>query len=249
MRGDNPILLALALGIMVISSGCMNTVDVPVARPLQIEEGPMTGIWGEILEASGLRNETIRLETFDLRTDAGGKIDTLHIVFSGLRQGEVVWYDADLAKSDRIVLRQKWRPERSGSGPHPSGVFEALDAFLRTTTREDGTVTSAYLGNGANIVFDSEYIRTFEYSDGRLHPLRLVAFPRDAMMYYLKACNYAEPVMNGTADDRAGGGATGGGGRGYEQPCVFLLTEDQTIKASRIERLPEAASSSRGSTG
>jgi len=248
MRGDNPILLALALGIMVLSLGCMNTVDVPVARPLQIEKGPMTGIWGEILEASGLRNETIRLETFDLRTDAGGKIDTLHIVFSGLRQGEVVWYDADLAKSDRIVLRQKWRPEQSGSGPHPSGVFEALDAFLRPTTREDGTVPSAYLGNGANLVFDSEYVRTFEYSDGRLHPLRLVAFPRNTMMYYLKACNYAEPVMNGTTDDRAGGGTTAGVCPECEQPCVFLLTEDQAAKASRIERLSEPASSG-GSTG
>lgn len=249
MRGDTLALLALVLGIALISSGCTNTVDVPVACPLQIEEGPMTGIWEEILEASGLRNETTRLETFDLHADADGEVDSLHILFSGVQQGDVVWYDADLARSDRIVLRQKWRPERSGSGPYPSGVFEALDAFLRTETREDGTITSAYLENGANIVFDSEYIRTFEYSDGRLHPLRLVAFPRDTMMYYLKVCNYAEPAMNGTADDRAGGGATGGGGRGYEQPCAFLLTEDQAAKASRIERLPEAASSSGGSTG
>ncbi|MDD2255433.1 MULTISPECIES: hypothetical protein [unclassified Methanoculleus] len=44
MREDNLIPLAFALGIMVISSGCMNTVDVPVARPLRIEKGPMTGV-------------------------------------------------------------------------------------------------------------------------------------------------------------------------------------------------------------
>lgn len=226
----------------------MNTVDVPVARPLQIEEGPMAGVWEEIIGAADIRNETARLETFDLRTDADGKIDTLHIVFSGLREGEVVWYDADLAGSDRIVLRQIGRPERSGSGPHPSGIFEALDVFLRTETRGDGTITSAYLSNGANIVFDSEYVRTFEYSDGRLHPLRLVAFPRNTMMYYLKACNYAEPVMNGTTDDRAGGGTTAGVCPECEQPCVFLLTEDQAAKASRIERLSEPASSG-GSTG
>ncbi len=249
MRGDTLVLLALVLGIALTSSGCMNTVDVPVARPLQIEEGPMAGVWEEIIGAADIRNETARLETFDLRTDADGKIDTLHIVFSGLREGEVVWYDADLAGSDRIVLRQIGRPERSGSGPHPSGIFEALDVFLRTETRGDGTITSAYLSNGANIVFDSEYVRTFEYSDGRLYPLRLVTFPHDAMMYYLTVCNYAEPAMNGTADHRAGGGATGGGGRGYEQPCVFLLTGDQAIKASRIERLPGAASPSGGSTG
>lgn len=249
MRVDNLVLLALVLGIMMISSGCTDVLSVPVARPLQIEEGPMTGVWEEIIGAADIQNETARLETFDLRTDADGKIDTLHIVFSGLREGEVVWYDADLAGSDRIVLRQEGRPQPSGVGPHPSGVFEALDAFFRTTTREGGTITSAYLANGANIVFDSEYVRTFAYSDGRLHPLRLITFPRDTMMYYLKVCSYAEPAMNGTADDRAGGGATGGGGRGYEQPCVFLLTEDQTAKASRIERLPEAASSSGGSTG
>lgn len=204
----------------------------------------MTGVWEEILEAADLRNETVRLETFDLRTDAGGNVDSLHILFSGVRQGEVVWYDADLARSDRIVLRQKWRPERSGSGPHPSGVFEALDVFLRTTPREDGTITSADLRNGANIVFDSEYIRTFAYGDGRLHPLRLVTFPRDEMVYYLSVCNYPEPTMNGTADDRAGGGAIGGGGRGCEQPCVFLFTKDQLAKASLVERLPETAPAS-----
>ncbi|MCK9276558.1 MAG: hypothetical protein M0P22_00535 [Methanoculleus sp.] len=248
MRGGNLVLLALALGIMAISSGCTGTISVPVAHPLQIEEGPMTGVWEEILEAADLRNEAVRLESFDIRTDAGGDVDSLHILFSGVRHEKTVWYDADLARSDRIVLRQKWRPERSGSGPHPSGVFEALDVFLRTETREDGAITSAHLENGANIVFDSEYVWTFAYSDGRLHPLRLVTFPRDTMMYYLKVCNYAEPAMNGTADDRAGGGATGGGGRGYEQPCVFLLTEDQAAKASRVERLPGAASP-RGSTG
>ena len=207
---DNLVPLVLVLGIVVISSGCMNTVDVPVARPLQIEEGPMTGVWEEVIGAAGIQNETARLETFDLHTDADGMVDSRHILFSGLRQGEVVWYDADLARSDRIVLRQEGRPERSGSGPHPSGVFEALDASFRTTTREDGTVTSAYLENGAGIVFDSEYVRTFTYSDGRLHPLQLVAFPRDAMMYFLKVCNYAEPAMNGTADNRAGGGEAGG---------------------------------------
>ena len=249
MRGDNPILLTLVLGIVLTSSGCTDVLSVPVARPLQIEEGPMIGVWEEIIEAAGLEDETVRLETFDLRTDADGTIDSVHILFSGVRQGEVVWYDADLARSDRLVLRQIGRPEQSASGPHPAGVFEALDAFLRTATREDGTITSVHLETGANIGFDSEYVRTFTYSDGRLHPLRLVAFPHDTMVYYLKVCNYAEPAMNGTADDRAGGGATGGGGRGYEQPCVVLFTEDQLTKASRIERLPETASSPRGSTG
>ena len=71
-------------------------------------------------------------------------------------------------------------------------------------------ITSAYLRNGANIVFDSEYIQTFAYSDGRLHPLRLVTFPRDEMVYYLSVCNYPEPTMNQTTDHRSGGGATGG---------------------------------------
>jgi hypothetical protein len=103
----------------------------------------MTGVWEEILEAAGIWNETARLETFDLRTDIDGRLIRFTSSFQGSGREEVVWYDADLAKSDRIVLRQKWRPEQSGSGPHPSGVFEALDAFLRTTTREDGTVTSA----------------------------------------------------------------------------------------------------------
>ena len=248
MREDNLILLVLVLGIMVTSSGCTDVLSVPVAHPLRIEEGPMIGLWEEITSAADIQNETARLETFDLRTNVDGEVDSLHILFSGVRQEDVVWYDADLAGSDRIVLRQEGRPQPSGVGPHPSGVFEALDAFFRTTTREGGTITSAYLANGANIVFDSEYVRTFAYSDGRLHPLRLVTFPRDTMMYYLKVCNYAEPAMNGTADDRAGGGATGGGGRGYEQPCVILLTEDQTAKASRIERLPGAASPL-GSTG
>ena len=247
MRGDSLALLALVLGIMVIFSGCTDVLSVPVARPLQIEEGPMTGVWEEILGAAGIWNETARLETFDLRTDIDGTINSFHILFSGVREEEVVWYHADLARSDRIALRQIGRPEQSAPRPHPAGVFEALDTFLRTATREDGTITSAHLENGANIVFDSEYVQTFTYSNGRLHPLQSVAFPNDTMVYYLTVCNYAEPVMNGTADDRAGGGATEGGGRGYEQPCAILFTGDQAEKASRIEKLPEIASG--GSTG
>lgn len=241
MRGSNLVLLALALGIVAISSGCMNTVNVPVARSLQIEEGPMAGVWEEILEASGLQNETARLETFDIRTDTGGEVDSLHILFSGVRHEKTVWYDAALTGTDRVVLRQERRPESSGSGPHPSGVFEALGTCFRTTPREDGTITSADLRNGANIVFDSEYIRTFAYSDGRLHPLRLVTFPQGEMVYYLSVCNYPEPTMNGTADHRSGGGATGCAGWGCEQPCLTLFTKDQLAKASLVERLPETA--------
>ncbi|MCE5338814.1 MAG: hypothetical protein LLF90_09035 [Methanomicrobiaceae archaeon] len=184
MRGSNLALLALALGIMAISSGCTGVISVPVAHPLQIEEGPVTGVWEEILKAADLRNETARLETFDIRTDARGDVDSLHILFSGVRHEKTVWYDAALTGADRVVLRQERRPESSGSGPHPSGVFEALDTCFRTTPREDGTITSADLRNGANIVFDSEYIRTFAYSDGRLHPLRLVTFPRDEMVHF-----------------------------------------------------------------
>lgn len=244
MRGSNLALLALALGIMAISSGCTNTVNVPVAHPLQIEEGPVTGVWEEILEAADLRNETVRLETFDIHTDASGEVASLHILFSGVRHEETVWYDAALTGTDRIVLRQERRPESSGSGPHPSGVFEALDTCFRTTPREDGTIRSAYLLNGANIVFDSEYVRTFAYSDGRLHPLRLVTFPQGEMVYYLSVCNYPEPTMNRTTDHRSGGGATGGACRGCEQPCLTLFTEDQLAKASSVERLPELAHSS-----
>jgi len=243
MRRYNLTLFALLLGIVVFSSGCTNTVEVQVAHPLQIDKGPMTGVWEEILAAADLQNETVRLETFDLRTDADGKIDTLHIVFSGLRQGEVVWYDAALTGTDRILLRQEEKPERSGSGPLPAGVFEALDVFSRTETREGGTITSAHLENGANIVFDSKYIRTFAYSDGRLHPLRLVTFPPGEMVYYLSVCNYPEPTMNGTTDGRAGGGAAAGICPECEQPCIILLAEDQAVKASRIERLPATASS------
>jgi len=241
MKGNNLALLALSLGIMVISSGCTGTISVPVAHPLQIEEGPMAGVWEEILKAADLRNETARLETFDIRTDARGDVDSLHILFSGVRHEKTVWYDAALTGTDRVVLRQERRPESSGSGPHPSGVFEALDTCFRTTPREDGTITSADLRNGANIVFDSEYIRTFAYGDGRLHPLRLVTFPQDEMVYYLSVCNYPEPTMNGTADHRSGGGATGCVGRGCEQPCLTLFTKDQLAKASLVERLPETA--------
>lgn len=244
MRRSYLVLLVLVFGIAVISSGCTGVISVPVAHPLQIEEGPVTGVWEEILKAADLRNDTVQLETFDIHTDAGGEVDSLHILFSGVRHEKTVWYDAALTGTDRVVLRQETRPESSGSGPHPSGVFEALDTCFRTTPREDGTITSADLLNGVNIVFDSEYIRTFVYSDGRLHPLRLVTFPRDETVYYLSVCNYPEPTMNGTGDHRSGGGATGGACRGCEQPCLTLFTEDPLAKAPSVERLPETAPAS-----
>lgn len=127
MRRSNLILMVLAFGIAVISSGCTGVISVPVAHPLQIEEGSLTGVWEEILKATDLRNETVRLETFDIRTDAGGDVDSLHILFSGVRHEKTVWYDATLTGTDQVALRQERRPESSGSGPHPSGVFEALD--------------------------------------------------------------------------------------------------------------------------
>ncbi len=138
MRGSNLTLLALDLGIVTITSGCTGVISVPVAHPLQIEEGPVTGVWEEILKAADLRYETVRLETFDIHTDADRVVNSLHILFSGVRREKTVWYDAALTGTDRVVLRQERRAESSGSGPHPSGVFEALNTCFRTTTREDG---------------------------------------------------------------------------------------------------------------
>ncbi|MDV2988912.1 MAG: hypothetical protein P3T54_01945 [Dehalogenimonas sp.] len=165
-----PVIMLLAG--LVAFSGCANP---SVAVSSHIDDLDLTGVWHQVVDVIDVQEETARLDTFNLLTDADGDIQKLSLKFYGYdTDGSPKFYSAEMNSAGQLVVKTlvttsvlEYR--------HPLGILAELDAVgIAALERGDGGLAVQIRFQRNDIGYTYDYVDVFHLAHGHLRQLELI---------------------------------------------------------------------------
>lgn len=178
-----PIIVFLVVLMMV--SGCSSPA---ISVSSRIDDLSLTEVWHQVVGVIDIREDSARLDTFNLATDADGEIQRLSLKFFGYdSEGSPKFFSAELNSDSMLVVRTlvttsvlEYR--------HPLGILAELDALdIAALEAGDGGLSIQIRFQRNAISYGYENTDVFHLSDGKLRQLDRIRFSND---YYTCTIEY-----------------------------------------------------------
>lgn len=171
-----------------ISIGCGSTGTKRIALPATLSELTLVQMWDELVKATGVQEQTIRLEYFRLQSDNKGVLESGSFQFKGMNaQEKIKYYSVSVgasANGQGVMIWGYWDTDAAhysaDSSYNPRRHLEELDKIGLDI------IDPGYYGFSIMLSIEPggwsvshEYFDIYHLKDGALTPLKNIGFGRN----------------------------------------------------------------------